>query len=427
MLNRTHPPPFVEPHLLDVVLPLYSKNTLDNGVLYYFLEDHKLDIFQIELVFAAGNCFDAQKLIASFTNSLLNNGTKQKTALQIEQYLEQRGAFLKTHCSYETASITLSGLSEYFEDLISLLKELFTESVFLEKEIQIHKENSIQQLKLQFEKSEFIADRKINEIIYGTHHPYGRFATIDDFSNIERKDILSFYQNYYLKSKAVLFLGGDFPKNYSSILNKNFGKLLWQPLQKIDIPYFEKLPLQNHTINIKNNTNATQTAIRLGVDFIGINHSDFPKTQLLNLIFGGYFGARLMENIREEKGYTYGIYSYIQHHFHQSAFIITSEVGKDVTQLAIEEIHKEIKKLYTTKIEKHELTEAKNYLIGSMINDMDNVFMIMNKWKSLILNHLPNSFFETLVSTVKKTTAEELLMLAEKYFKDKSFYEVRVS
>ncbi|MGL4347510.1 MAG: M16 family metallopeptidase [Chitinophagaceae bacterium] len=427
MLDRTQMPSFVAPYMLQISIPIYEKKLLKNGIPYYFLEDKKLNIFQIEFTFVAGNCFDSKKLTASFTNSLLNNGTKQKTALEIEEYLEQRGAFFKTHCSYEIASITISGLSEYFEELMVLLHELFTESIFIEKEIEIQQENSIQQLKIQLQKSDFLADRKINEAIYGLNHPYGKFGNINDFNSIERNDILSFYEKYYINAKTVLFLSGALPQNYLVVLNENFGKLPWQVLEKKDFPYYKTEPSKNQKINIINNKNASQIAIRLGTSFIGIGHPDYPKIQLLNLLFGGYFGARLMENIREEKGYTYGIYSYIQHHFHQSAFIITSEVKKEVSQLAIEEIHKEIKKLYTSKIQEEELTEAKNYLIGSLINDMDNVFLIMNKWKSFILNELPLSFFDDLVNNIKTTSCNDLFLLADKYFNNKCFYEVNVS
>ena len=147
---------------------------------------------------------------------------------------------------------------------------------------------------------------------------------------------------------------------------------------------------------------------------------------VLNTIYGGYFGSRLMSNIREEKGYTYGIYSYIQNHIQESAWLISTEAGKDVTRATIDEVYKEMQIIRDTLIDEEELSLVRNYMIGSILGDLDGPFQIIGKWKNIVLNNLDEAYFNESVEAIKTTTAAELQALAQKYLVPEKFYELVV-
>jgi zinc protease len=147
---------------------------------------------------------------------------------------------------------------------------------------------------------------------------------------------------------------------------------------------------------------------------------------VLNNIFGGFFGSRLMSNIREEKGYTYGIYSYLENHIQQSAWVISTEAGRDVCEAAIVEVYKEMEVLRKEEVDDEELLLVQNYMMGSILGDLDGPFHIINRWKNIILNDLPEDYFYQQIEAIKKVTPKELLQLANKYLLPENFYELVV-
>jgi predicted Zn-dependent peptidase len=147
---------------------------------------------------------------------------------------------------------------------------------------------------------------------------------------------------------------------------------------------------------------------------------------VLNTLYGGFFGSRLMSNIREDKGYTYGIYSYIQNHIQESAWVISTEAGKDVSEATIQEIYNEMQKLREEKIDDEELLLVRNYMIGGILGELDGPFQIMAKWKNIILNNMDESYFYDSVNEIKAVNADQLMELANKYLKPENFWELVV-
>ena len=157
-----------------------------------------------------------------------------------------------------------------------------------------------------------------------------------------------------------------------------------------------------------NDVNGVQSAIRIARPFPNRHHEDFIKVQVLNNIFGGYFGSRLMSNIREDKGYTYGIHSYLQNHIHESAWMVSTEAGRDVAKATINEVFNEMKRLRDELVDEEELHLVKNYMIGSLLGDLDGAFQIIARWKNYILNNLDAEYFNKSISNIKNITAKEL-------------------
>ncbi|MEN9686595.1 MAG: hypothetical protein RLZZ28_2381 [Bacteroidota bacterium] len=425
MPNRQTAPEIIDAVNMRLELKPYQHFRLDNQVPVYTIDAGAQDVLLIEWVFYAGNWYEEKNIVAATTNFLLKNGTKQKNAFAINEHFEFYGAYLNRNCYNETATITLHCLSKHLKELLPAVAEILTESVFPEEELAIYKQNQKQRLEVNLKKCDFIANRLIDEYVYGFDHPYGRYTSTLDYDRLEREELVNFYRQYYRQGKAALFVAGKLPADLEQQLNKAFGHL---PLNAVEIKEKEIMaqPATQHQYNILNDANGVQGAIRIARPFPNRHHPDFSKAQVLNNIFGGFFGSRLMSNIREDKGYTYGIHSYMQNHLHESAWMISTEAGRDVCAATIAEVYKEMDILCKEPVGQEELDLVRNYMIGSLLGDLDGPFQIISRWKNYILNNLTAEYFYNSIKTVQSISPEEIQALANRYLKPEDFYELVV-
>ncbi len=424
MLDRTQSPLIKDAVDFNLVLKPYEKFVLKNNASVYAINAGEEEVMMLEFVFYAGNCYEQQNLVAAVTNSLLKNGTSKKTAFEVNEHFEYYGAYLNRGCHNETATLTLHCLSKYLKKLLPVVREVLTDSIFPEQELEILVQNSKQQLSVNLQKGDFVANRLIDKYIYGEQHPYGKFSTAQAHDALTAEQLRDFYKQHYLKGKCILFAAGKLPADFEEQLNIHFGDLYFNEpvLSHENIP----APDPQKKFRVTNDPNGVQGAIRIARPFPSRHHPDFKKVMILNTLFGGFFGSRLMANIREEKGYTYGIHSYIQNHIQQTAWLISSEAGKDVCEATIEEVYKEMDLLKKELVDDEELLLVKNYMMGNNLGDLDGPFQIINRWKNLILNNLDENYFYDSMSTIKNITAEELQQLAIKYFVPEDFFELVV-
>lgn len=425
MLNRTIQPNITQPVDFSLRLKPYTHFKLDNNIDVYAVEAGEQEVMMLELVFDAGNWYEEVKATAAATNFLLKNGTSQKSAYQINEHFDFYGAYLNRSCYSETATITLHTLSKNLNHLTPVIAELLSDAVFPQEELDIYKQNQKQRLEVNLKKCDFVAGRLIDEYLYGIHHPYGTYNSTVDYDNINRETLVAYYNQFYKNGSCKIFIAGKLPANYQQELNIAFGNL---PLKSENTATktIESKPAENKKYDIVNDANGVQAAVRIARNFPNKNHPDFQKTLVLNNVFGGFFGSRLMSNIREDKGYTYGIHSYLQNHIKESAWMISTECGRDVANATIDEVYKEMKILQDTLIGKDELDLVRNYMMGILLGDLDGPFQILARWKSYILNGFNENYFNNAISTIKNITAEELQVLAKKYLNPDEFYQLTV-
>lgn len=425
MIDRT-----IAPHIHDAVdfnlnLKPVHKFTLDNDVPVYAINAGTQEVLSLELVFYAGNWYEEQNVVAASANFLIKNGTSKKSAYVINEDIEFYGAYFNRSCYNETATISLHCLSKHLNELLPLITEVITDAVYPEEEIDIYKQNQKQRLKVNLQKCDFVANRLIDEYIFGINHPYGKYTNEADYDKITRQQLLDFYNRYYINGRCVVFVGGKLPADFEYTLNKYLGNL---PFNRQAIPTL-KHELQSATekkYRIINDANGVQGAVRLGRTFPNRHHPDFIPVQVLNNLFGGFFGSRLMSNIREDKGYTYGIHSYIQNHLDTCAWMISTEAGRDVCEATLNEIYFEMDKLKNELVDEDELHLVRNYMLGTILGDLDGPFQIIARWKNYILNGLDEKYFYNTIHTVKNISAKELQTLAQKYLNKEEFYELVV-
>lgn len=420
---RTIAPPIVDAVNFNLQLKPYQKFVLNNGIEVYAVDAGAEEVLSLECVFYAGNWFEDKNLVAATANFMLKNGTSGKSAFRINEHFDYYGAYLNRSCYNETATLTLHCLNKHINELLPVVRELVTDSVIPEEELAIYRQNMQQRLKVNLKKSDFVAGRLIDVYLFGEDHPYGRYTKEEDFDALNREELLGFYNRYYREGRMIIFAAGKLPANLESLLNQYLGDL---PNKAVTMPDKKVIPATEKKYRITNDPEGVQGAIRIASPFPNRHHPDFIKVQVLNSLFGGFFGSRLMSNIREDKGYTYGIHSYLLNHIHDSAWMVSTEAGKEVCEATISEVYKEMALLREEAVDDEELLLVKNYMLGSILGDLDGPFQIIARWKNLILNGLDDSYFNRSVATIKSITAGEIQELANKYLTEDKFYELVV-
>ena len=425
MIDRTSAPLIKDAIDFDLKLKPYQKMVLNNGVEVYAINAGEQELLQLEIVFYAGNSYEANKGVALATNFMLKNGTSTKTAFQINEHFEYYGAYCNRSCYNETAVLSLHTLNKHLNVLLPVMREMITDANFPESELDIFKQNSQQKLQVNLKKCDFVANRLIDAYLFGEDHPYGKYLSAENYQALSTDQLKAHFQQYYVNGRAVIFVAGKLPADLFEQLNQQFGDLAITKNGK-SLPAQQLIPAVQKKQHISNDPNGVQAAIRIARPFPNRHHPDFMNVMVLNTLFGGFFGSRLMSNIREDKGYTYGIHSYVQNHIQESAWMISTEAGKDVSEATVTEVYKEMDLLRNTLIDEEELLLVRNYMIGSILGDLDGPFQIIGRWKNIILNDLDEHYFYDSIKVIKSISAEELKALAEKYLKPADFYELVV-
>ena len=420
----------VSPAIHDAVefeykLPPINAVQLRNGLPLYWLNAGVQDVVQIDWIFNAGLWYEQKPSVAHATAGLLKNGTSKHTAEQIHEALEFYGAQLKINAGNDYATITLYSLTKHLPVLLPMVYEIITDSTFPEEEVQIHKHNAIQRLLVNLRQCEFVANQQIDALLFGENHPYGRYSKKENIEAVTREDMITFYKANYNLANARIFMAGKIGDAEVNSLEAVFGKVT---LDKIEDKRDAYSPVSSSEKiqRISNDPNGVQGAIRIGRQFPNRHHPDYAPMVVLNTLFGGYFGSRLMSNIREEKGYTYGIYSSLSPEINGGSFIIHTETGRDVAELAVKEVYHEMELLRNELASEEELLLVKNYLLGGLLADLDGPFSILQRWRTLMLNGFDEAYFNRNIEIYKTITAEDLQALAVKYFDKKDYYEIVV-
>lgn len=425
VLDRTIAPIIQDPVSFSYKLPPLQTVKLGNNIPLYWLSAGVQDVVEINWVFPAGIFSEAKPGVAQATAGQLKSGTNGKSAHQINEAVEFYGASLKVGAGNDHSTLTLHCLTKHLSFLLPIVFELITQASFPESELAIYKQNTIQRLAVSLRECEFVANQQMDVALFGQHHPYGRHTKKENIEALTANDLRTFHQHFYQLSTVQIFMSGKVGDTEVALINKFFGQPCIDFLAMPN-PIAELSPSATNKIWIDNDPNGVQGAIRVGKRFVTRQHPDFAGLVVLNTVLGGYFGSRLMSNIREDKGFTYGIYSSIGAYKQDASLIIHTEVGKDVIAPALLEIYKELDLITKKLVAEDELLLVKNYLLGSILGDLDGPFSIMQRWRSLILNGFAPERFDENINTYKNITPSQLLTLAQEHYQSQDFIELVV-
>jgi len=421
MINRKIAPPIKRIEKLH--LPKPKKTKLSNGIPVHIVNMGTQAVLKLHLAFRSGRPFEQKKLIAKATSSLLKEGTANYTSAEIAEQIDFYGATLSTPTNLDNSNLVFYSLNKHFATLIPLVAELLMNPVFPQSELDTYIENNKRRLQVDLTKNDVVAYRKVTEYIYGADHPYGYNSDEQTYNRIKRTDLVKHFQKHYNARNCELFISGRVTDEVIQLLDQYLGQLpVGRKSRMTKFNLTTEVPEKRHlTI-----PNSMQTAIRIGKRMIRRTHPDFAGFTVLNTILGGYFGSRLMMNIREDKGYTYNIYSTQDTMLKDACFYVATEVGNEFVDAAKKEIYKEIDRLRNDLITESELQMVRNYMLGNMLNMVDGPFRVADVVRTMVLNKMPYSTFDKLIHTVNTVSTQELRDLAQKYLTTDDMWEVTV-
>jgi predicted Zn-dependent peptidase len=423
MINRIEQPPVQL--IKSLTLPEVKEFKLDNGVPVHTINAGEQDVVKIELIFKAGKWYETENLVADFANRMLREGTKNHSAKQLADKFDYYGANINYGAAFETAGASLYSLTNLTDQLLPLFYELFTEPVFPENELATIVSNRKQRLAVDMQKNDFLANRHFVQALYGQSHPYGRVTEPEHLDQLSSANLAAYFKQYYHPGNLNILISGKFDDTLIKQINTLFGSKLWAA-QTLTLSPSHSIESSSQFVQHTEKADSVQSAVVLGNLSINKLHPDFLKLSILNTVFGGYFGSRLMSNIREEKGYTYGIHSSLVSYPHSGFLEISTEVGKEVRQATLDEIQAEINLLRTELIDEEELQTVKNYLSGKILRSIDGPLKYADTIKSLITYGQTTDYIHDFLRTIHEVEAEELRDLAVKYLDFDKMYKVTV-
>ncbi len=418
-LQRIQPPVFPSEK---VIIPEARSFLLDNEIPVYMIEAGTEDIMRLEFTFKAGQIRDTLPLLSSTCNMMLTEGSVNYTSEELSRILDYFGVFLNQSAEKDTAGIVCFFLSKHVEKVLELSHEILFRPVFPEHELNALMKKRLRWYLVNREKVQNIAMDKFFESIFGKNHPYGYQVMEEDFENITPLLLSDFHSRYYTPENMAIIISGRIHNKTGELLNKYFGNIAASETKKpgpVSIVKGEKLK----KIHI-NKSGAVQTAIRIGSTIINKRNPDYPGLKVLDSILGGYFGSRLMRNIREEKGYTYGISSSLSSLDLTGYKVISTEVGQKDYQKAIDEIYREIILLQKMPVSRDELKVVQNYMSGEMVRMFDGPFALAESFKSVWEFGLSNSYYYSLAEKIKTIEPDEINSLAKTYYNIDDLYEI---
>ncbi|MDX1940433.1 MAG: pitrilysin family protein [Saprospiraceae bacterium] len=421
MLNRTQQPLI---RAIDkLVLPPVQTLSLDNGIPVYVVNMGTQEVLKLEIIFFAGRPFEHKKLVGRATAAMLKEGSKSYDSAAIAEQFDFYGSSFRAPFNIDTAVVELYSLNKYFDNVLPIVADILAEPSFPQKELDTYIHVNQQNLQIDLTKNDTIAYRTVTELIFGAEHPYGYNSFPATYGDLKREDLVEHYKRCFNSSNCAIVISGKVNDKILRSLNHYIGQSIAGG-QKQEAN-FQRQSSPQRNIRIQN-PDTVQMAIRVGREMFNRQHPDYPGMYVLNTLIGGYFSSRLMENIREDKGYTYNIYSVLDTMNYDGCFYIGTEVGNQFTLQTLDEIYREMEILRNELVEEEEFEMLYNYILGGFLNMLDGPFNVSDIVKTTVSEGLPITYFNELVQTIQAITSEDILALSQKYLNPNDYWEVIV-
>ena len=421
MLNRNIQPAICEPSHLDVQRP--ERHVFPNGIVLNVLDACDSEVTRVDLVMGGGRWHQTQPLQALFTNRMLREGTRQYTAACIAEKLDYYGAWLDLSSAPEYTYVTLYSLNKYLPQTLDILESLVKEPVFPEKELKVIVDTNVEQFKVNLSKVDFLAHRALVKTLFGGHHPAGRLVCEDDYQRIVPGVLRQFYDRYYNSGNCTLYLSGKITGDCVRRVEALFGNEPFGQGTRPEKKTFRPEPDARKQVFVER-SGVLQSAVRLGMLTLDRCHPDYLKFRVLVTLLGGYFGSRLMSNIREQKGYTYGISAGYASYPDQGVLTISTETANQYVAPLIAEVYREITRLQDEQVSSEELSMVKNYMLGDLCRSCESAFSLADGWIFLQVYGLKDTYFADAMQAIKDITPGEIQDLACKYLRKEDLKEV---
>ncbi len=413
---RKNPPPPLEAIKFDVPKPYQT--TLDNGLRLILIEHERLPLVSYRLAFMSGETSEPADLtgLASATAAQVTEGTEEYTSLQLAEKVERLGASLNASSSDDFTIVSASSLSLYSSDVLHLLAEVVLRPIFPEKELDLYRRNTIENLKFQRSQPGFLAGEQASRLIYGDH-PYSRYSPkASDIEKLTRESLAAHHAAAFIPNNAMLIVVGDIKRDeFIAEINELFGD--WEKGTPAAREFASPPQRQDRSLTIVDRPGSAQSNIVL--THLGVDRSDpdyFPLI-VMNQVLGAGASSRVFMNLREEKGYTYGAYTRLEFKKLAGDLEATAEVRTAVTGDSLKEFFYELERIRVDKVGEDELADAKNFLTGVFPIRAETQEGLTNLILNQYLYGLPEDYLQTYRDKINAITVDEVLRVAQKHIR----------
>jgi zinc protease len=404
-------------------LPPVTAETLENGLPFYVIQGGTEPVLKLEVLFNAGRPFERKKQVSRLMCQMLLEGTDQRSGREISEHFDFYGSNITSFLSMDHTGLTLYCLEKHAEVLIPVLLEVLTRPSFDAAEFARLQKNALEKLQLDLSKNDFVAYRELTVALFGPEHYYGYNSSEEVIRAVTLADLAEHFDRTYRAGNGYAFLSGrlkastiDFVRNHLSQIPSG------EVCSPNEVPFFPPWQGQHRFPS----PNKHQVAVRLGRKLFPRNHPDFDSMYILNAILGGYFGSRLMSQIREESGYTYNIYSSVENLLYDGTLLIAMETDKAFEEESITMIEKELRLLQEKPVKPAELNMVRSYLLGYMLTAMDGPLHVSELVRNLIVEGSGLESFDAFIDRINTITPGDIQGLAQQYLNPEEFVRILV-
>lgn len=394
-------------------LPPQAQTTADNGIKLHTISVRSSSVVRLTLVLEGGSSVQQHPFAAASTLSMLSEGTADYTAAQIAEHLDYYGIFFDNETDRDYCYLTVASLTKFLPQALAMIESVLLRPTFSDKEFELYKGKKRQQIILDRQKPSFIARENFAAQLFGADHPYGRTFGIDSFDALTIDHIRSHYNDSLRSAPMFAVASGDLGEEQIALITDFLNKIPTRATAATR-NFAQPVSSADNRQNIERE-NSTQSCIRMGKLLFTKQHPHYIPMQLLLTVLGGYFGSRLVQNLRQKNGYTYGAYSAMVTLRHSGYIAVATDVAREHTEEAINEIFAEINRLRTELIDADELEMAKSSITGELMRLIDGPFGIADIAIENIQSALPPTYLNEFLCAILATTAEDLQQLAIKH------------
>lgn len=406
------------PEIQDITIsafPSYELIKLSNGIELYILNAGTQNIFKLDLVFHGGRRYESKPGVGRMCASIMREGIEDKNSDELSEFWDFFGAILSSYSDLDTAGLSLTSLNKHKSELLPTFVKMVNHASFPIDEIENKKKIFADKLVRELSNNDVIGYRELTSLIYGSDHIYGYNTLPEDYAKITREDLVNHFENFWGAGRAFAILSGKISEHLKDEVIQQLSTIRQAKIQYSKSGLFPLADFQNTESKNISTANKMQAAVKIGCATIHRSDPDFTAFYLLIQILGGYFGSRLMKNLREEKGLCYNIYASIDRLKSSNYFYVSAEVDKNKLELAIKEIKKEIELLKTTLVSEDELKMVKNYINGKILAGLDGPFRSSQLLKNYLSFEIDFVTFQNFNQALAKATPEKLREMAQKY------------
>lgn len=415
-------PPLIKP-MEKPCLTMPQKTVLSNGVPLFVIKGGREDVLRIDILISGGYGVQSQPLQALFTNRMLREGTADYSAEEISRMLDYYGAWIEMYSLQNCNRITLYTLGRHLCPMLDVLESMLKRPTFPQNNLETIKTNNKAFYHINSRKVDVVAQRYFEQSLWGEGHPLGHIVAAEDYDVIEREVLLRYHNSVYGSATMALFLSGNVDEKSIAAIESRFARE-WGCKDASSVqPDAPRPILGNRKIKLEG---VLQSGIRVGCMAMDASHPDFHRFRFLTVILGGYFGSRLMSNIRERNGYTYHIEAEIDAYGTRNAFMISTETDNEYVEPLLLEVDKELRRLRDENISDDELELVRNYTLGELCREYEGVLPKAEVFISQWLAGQPFEAVNDYLDTVCSVTAPELRSLAREYLRPEAMSQIIV-